>query len=239
MNEWNRLTEVLLYCPTRPFPDTPLPHEVLHFDAVNVSVLRKQWLAFKTILESLGVHVVVVEEDNESSQWNMLYCRDHFFRTPMGLVMGEMQHPLRKSESPFVRQALQRAVGPEFLFAVDWGSETIEGADVLWLRDDLVVVGTGHRTTLGAFNILKSHLKKIGVQVVAWPCSHRQCQHLLGVLQIIDRNLAAVRVDVADPFIVNGLKEIGYEILPVRETVAVARQQAMNWVCLGPREVLL
>lgn len=236
-SEYQTLKRVVLFCPQEPFEYSGEPQAVFHKSPVDLSLLRSEWESYKKLLESLGVEVLVIPTQDSKSQWNMTYCRDLFWSTPWGAVPARLTHPLRQAEEPHLQNLFKQCHVPQW--TMSWKDETFEGADALWVRPDHVVIGVGHRTSEGAFQILKSSLNDRGVQVTALPCSHRQCQHLLGVVQIIDENLVLLRSEIAHPDVREFFCRENYEIIDIAESEDVAQRQAMNLVCVGPKEVLL
>jgi len=115
---------------------------------------------------------------------------------------------------------------------------TVEGADALWVRPDLVLVGTGNRTNASGLRQLAEVLAPSGVYVVGVPLPSR-VQHLLGVLQLVDRDLAVVRGELLGPEARAVLSGAGVGLIELPETPEVGHAQAMNFVTLAPRRILL
>ncbi len=64
-------------------------------------------------------------------------------------------------------------------------------------------------------------------------------QHLLGIVQIVDRDLALLRHEIADPEIGRLLESLGFFVVPVPESEEVATRQAMNIVTAAPRTIMM
>ena len=67
----------------------------------------------------------------------------------------------------------------------------------------------------------------------------RQVQHLLGLVQIVDRDLVVLRHQIAGADTIELLRGLGFTIVAVDESNEVQHGQAMNVVVLAPRTVLM
>jgi N-dimethylarginine dimethylaminohydrolase len=174
--------------------------------------------------------------DFSPAKHNLLYVRDLFFATPKGAVVSKMKGAVRAGEEKHAARALGQ-LGVPILKSIS-GRGTFEGADALWLNPKTVLCGVGNRTNAAGFRQLRGVLKKQGVKTVAVAVP-RGVQHLLGMLQLVDRDLAFVRTEVAPENLKTLLARGGVRVVPVPETEETTRRQGMNLVTVAPRKVVM
>jgi N-dimethylarginine dimethylaminohydrolase len=114
----------------------------------------------------------------------------------------------------------------------------LEGADVLWLDPETLICGLGDRTNRDGFLQVCAVLKQQGVETLTTRLP-AGIQHLLGILQIIDKRLALVRTDIAPKRLLNILREKKFSIIKVAETEEVQVRQGMNVVTIKPRTIIM
>ncbi len=240
-SEYGTLAAVLLY---RPGPEVgwhPDPASILHLRPIDHAALVREFDGLFALYASLGVEVATVDpaplDGDRHYLFNMMYCRDLLFMTPAGAIMAGMASPVREREPAYAGRTLS-AHGIPVLGTVS-GAGRFEGADALWITDRLVAVGVGNRTNLAGFEQVRDLLQPQGVACVPLPSYQRLTQHLLGTVQLVDRDLALVRTGLADPAAVRFLTEHGYRIVPLPESAEVRNRQAMNVVTVAPRTVIM
>ncbi len=64
-------------------------------------------------------------------------------------------------------------------------------------------------------------------------------QHLLGILQIVDRDLAFVRSEKAPASLLRLLKSQGITVVPVAESIEVRMKMGFNFVTVKPRSIVM
>jgi len=239
-SEYAELSSVLLYKPGPAIADHPDPPAVQHLAPIDHEELEQQLERLIITFTLLGIHVTLVdppEETSDMSNYNMMFCRDIFFMTPTGAILANMANETRRGETSHAARTFARA-GIPVLHAVD-GDGRFEGADALWVNKKLVVVGIGNRTNMPAFLQLQAVLKKQGIDSVPLPSAQRRTQHLLGSLQIVDKDLALVREEIISPETVTFLERHGFRIIGIPENLEVRSRQAMNIVTVAPRKVIM
>jgi N-dimethylarginine dimethylaminohydrolase len=167
----------------------------------------------------------------------MMYCRDLFFMTPQGAIIARMANDVRREEPQYAARALAGLDIP-ILHAVS-APGCFEGADALWLRDDTLLVGVGNRTNTDGFAQIAGVLEPRGITCIAVPSHQTRTQHLLGSMQIVDRDLALVRTGIADPRVVAVLEQFGFTPFAVPEHPEVTGRQAMNIVTVAPGCIIM
>lgn len=240
-SEYSRITRVLLYPPGPEVDNHPDPSAIQQLRPINHPIMQ---LEYATIMETflhLGVEVETIDPTplggDRDYRYNMMYCRDLFFMTPEGAIMASMANPTRRGEVPYAARTLER-LGVPILHTVGADSR-FEGADALWLRDDLVIVGVGNRTDQGAFMQISATLDPQGVTCIPLPSTQTRTQHLLGSLQIVDHDLALVREEIIDPGVTEYLRQQGFRVIGMPENSEVRQRQAMNIVVVAPRTIIM
>jgi N-dimethylarginine dimethylaminohydrolase len=234
--EWHELKDVLLFIPD---PDTPPPCEanaVQHLDAIHFPLLSTQMEAAATAFERLGVRVHKIVPLSSGPFYNLVFARDLLFMTLEGAVVSRMASQVRAGEERHAAHALAE-MGVPILRTIS-GRGTFEGADALWAREDLVLVGVGNRTNRDGFDQLAACLSPMGVRCEAIALPDR-VQHLLGCFQIVDKDLAVVRGSILPDASRSLIEGLGFDLLFLEESEEVARHQAMNFVVLGPRRIAM
>jgi N-dimethylarginine dimethylaminohydrolase len=239
--EFSPLRSVLLHKPGPEVGAVEHPAEVLYERAISYPLLEEEYRRLAETFAGLGVAVhwirpLLVEGEDARLLYNLMYARDLFFMTPAGAVMSRMASPIRRGEVPHARQALER-IGAPVVGAIQGGA-TFEGADALWVTEQLVAVAVGNRTNHEGFAQLREILSAAGVDCVALPPAQRT-QHLLGAVQFVDRRRALVRPAIAPAPAIALLQDRGFDIIRVPESAEVRERQAMNIVALAPGKILM
>lgn len=165
---------------------------------------------------------------------NLVFACDLFFMTPEGAVLARMAAEPRAGEERIVAVALAEAGVP--ILATPRGDATFEGADAMWVSDDRVAVAVGRRTNRAGFDAVARVLADQGVacEAVEIPPT---VQHLLGSVNRIDEDLAAAWG--TSPSMRAVLARAGVRLLAFDGDDEVVGARALNFVTLGPREVLM
>src|SRR3954467_13246598 len=142
-SEIGRLRAVLV---RRPGPELDA---VTDFDAMQMrsdlepEIVRAQHDALADAYRSHGVAVHFVEKGNLAKP-NSFFIRDLMFMTPEGAIVTRPASTVRAGEERLVSEALVGA-GVPILMTVH-GTGTFEGADAIWVDQDLCFVAEGLRT---------------------------------------------------------------------------------------------
>jgi N-dimethylarginine dimethylaminohydrolase len=118
------------------------------------------------------------------------------------------------------------------------GAGHFEGADALWLNGKTVLCGLGHRTNKEGFAQLSQLLAFQGVAAVGVPLPDG-VQHLLGLLQLVDKDLALLRAEIAPASLKAILRKNKISVIPVPEGGETSRRQGMNIVTVAPRRLIM
>ncbi|MDD3827847.1 MAG: arginine deiminase family protein [Anaerolineae bacterium] len=215
---------------------------IQHLQPIDYDVLHAQMLSLSDLYRGLGIEVVLIDpapggEDREARPFhNLMYVRDLFFMTPEGAILSRMASEVRAGEELLAARSLVGLGIPILRTVGGWG--TFEGADALWAGAQTVLVGVGNRTNRSGFEQVKSCLEFQGVMAVEIPLPAR-VQHLLGLLQIVDDDLAVVRAGIAPPDLKVTLSGLGFRCIALDETAEVRAGQAMNFVTIAPRRIVM
>ena len=239
-SEYAELTAVLLYKPGTAIAGHPDPSSVQHIAPINHEELIEQLDRVIDTFGSLGVTVTLIdppENLSDNSNYNMMFCRDLFFMTPEGAILANMAHGTRTGEVSHAARRFEKA-GIPLLHTIS-GEGRFEGADALWINKRLVAIGVGNRTNMQAFEQIKAVLSKQDINAVSLHSTQKTTQHLLGSLQIVDKDLALVREEIISPETITFLEQHDFRIVRIPETLEVRSRQAMNILTIAPRRVIM
>ena len=184
-----------------------------------------------------GVRVLSVPEDGPRTP-NAMFCADLFAMTPEGAILARPASSVRAGEEVAVAAALAAARVP--ILATLTGTATFEGADLLWIDRGTALLGVGLRTNDEGAAQVAAVLGRIGARAIAVDMPFGT-MHLMGMIRILDRDLALAWPRRAPHRAVLALREAGCEVAflppPVLEEAGTGR--SFNMVTLGPRRVLM
>jgi N-dimethylarginine dimethylaminohydrolase len=240
-SEYGSIKEILLYHPGPEISNHPDPTAILHLRPIDHRIMTEELVAIHKTFTGTGVGVTTIDPtpmgEDRQYLYNMMYCRDLFFMTPAGAIMANMAHETRRSEVLYAARTLKRKKVPIIHTVCKEGR--FEGADALWINERLVAVGVGNRTNMAAFDQIRQVLSEQGIDCVALPSTQTATQHLLGTVQIVDRNLALVRGAIIAPETVGFLCNHGFTVIYIPENEEVRQRQAMNIVTIAPRRIIM
>jgi N-dimethylarginine dimethylaminohydrolase len=235
-SECGKLHAVLL---RRPGPEM---EAITDYDAVqmradlNADIARVQHDAMADAYEAHGVSVYYVE-NGRLDKPNSYFIRDLMLMTPEGAIITRPASTVRAGEERFVAEALGR-LGVPILMSVH-GTGTFEGADVIWVDQDLCFLAEGLRTNSEGANQVERMLKEIGVRDVLRVQLPWGAMHLDGLLNFADRDLAVVWPRRTPYPVVRTLLDRGFRILEVVDEHEAHHQLPMNFVALEPGKILM
>jgi len=240
-SEYEALKAVLLYCPGREMADIKHPNAVQHIARIRPDKIAGEFRRIAAIYRSFKIAVHYIRPDdlqfgNRLEKYNIMYARDLFMNTREGAIVARMGSTVRAGEEKFAALALAQLAVPINKTISSTG--LLEGADALWLDPATVVCGLGNRTNRDGFLQVRAVLKLQGVETLAvrLPAG---IQHLLGILQIVDKRFALVRTEIAPKRLLNILREKKFSIIEVPETEEVRVRQGMNVVTIKPRTIIM
>jgi N-dimethylarginine dimethylaminohydrolase len=240
-SEYKPLKAVLLCRPQPQIQAIACPADVLHSGKIDHAEISREYDELVKVYKKFKIKVFFISPrkikgTDDSYIFNLIYVRDLFFMTTRGAILSKMAIEVRRDEVRYAKRALGAIDAP--VRGSIQGSATFEGADALWVNSRLAVVGVGNRTNTAGFSQIKKELSRDGIQCVCVPAPKASI-HLLGALQLVDSDLALARIDLISPVIPKFLKKNKIEVVNIGESDEVAKKQAMNFVTIAPRKIIM
>jgi len=212
------------------------PNSVQMLEPLDLAKAAEQHAAMAAAYRAAGVAVHDVEPAGQPTP-NQMFCADLFVMTPAGALLARPASTVRAGEERWVARRLADLGVP--ILKTLTGTATFEGADLMWLDPETVMIGMGLRTNPEAVMQIEIALEEIGVETLAVDMPFGT-MHFMGMLRIVDADLAVCWPRRTPFATVRALEERGYEILwlPTDQPDAVLNR-ALNIVTLGPRKVLM
>lgn len=233
--EWAPLRAVLLHRPGGELRVSSDPDAALMLAPIDAIQAGVQHDGVASAYKLAGVKVHYVEPEREPPP-NQMFCADLLFMTPEGAVVGRPASPVRAGEERWVARRLA-AVGIPVLRTVR-GRGCFEGADAMWLDPETVLLSRGLRTNAEGAAQVAGLLREMGVEVLlvdALPGT----MHLMGQLRFVDEGRAAIWPGRLPPSVEELLEERGCEVLRMPDDEELRRGLALNFVTLGPGQILM
>lgn len=234
-SEWSRLKAVLLYRPGEALAVATSPNEALMLAPIDWKLAQVQHDGIAQAYRDAGVKVHYVDGGKRPFP-NQMFCADLMFMTPEGVILARPASTVRAGEERFVAQKLAE-LGIPILRSVR-GSGTFEGADAIWLDSQTVILGRGLRTNDEGAAQVSSTLNEMGIDVIQVDLPFGT-MHLMGMLRIVDHDLALARPQRLAHRAVEALKVRGFQVAFVPDSWETTNNKAFNLVTLGPREILM
>lgn len=183
-----------------------------------------------------GVEVVELREAPETP--NRMFVADLFAMTPEGAILARPAGEVRAGEEVAVAAALAGARVP--ILRTLTGRAVFEGADLMWLDRRTALLGIGLRTNMEAARQIGVLLADIGAELIAVDLP-AGTMHLMGMLRIVDRDLALAWPARTPMRAVEALRAQGVRVvfLPGSVIGEAERGKTFNFVTLGPRHILV
>jgi arginine deiminase len=233
--EWSPLQAVLLHRPGDELREAVDPDRSQMLDAVDTVRAGEQHDALAQAYRDAGVIVHYVEPA-ASPPPNLMFVADLLFMTPEGAILGRPASTVRAGEERLVARRLAE-LGIPILRSVR-GTGTFEGADAAWIDPQTVLLATGLRTNAAGATQVASLLHEMDVQVIPVGLPYGT-MHLMGQLRFADRDLAIAWPGRVPHAAVEALRARGYLVLFLPDQGEAERRMALNFVTLGPREILM
>lgn len=149
---------------------------------------------FTSLLEAAGAEVAYLPADGRTGL-DALYTQDPVASViDQGVILGRMGKDARKGEPDALADWFAGAGIPVAGRIEPPGS--VEGGDVVWLKDNLVVIGLTYRTNGEGIRQFQELLQPRSIDVVAVPMVHWDgpgaVLHLMSVISLLDTDLAVV-----------------------------------------------
>jgi dimethylargininase len=233
----DRLSRVLVYLPVEPNEHVSW-EEFGYFRPIDHDQAQREHAAFRRILSEFGTEVITAEIGDARLQ-DAIFPFDPVIITDQGAILGRMGKALREREVDLMRETLTDLGIP--IAGEITAPGTFEGGDSFWLDEQTFVVGRGYRTNTEGIDQLKALLEPMGVTVITVDLPHwhgpDECLHLLSLISLLDRDLAAVYLPLLSVEFVKYLRsrEIRLVEIPDHEFPT----QGCNVLALEPRRCLI
>jgi N-dimethylarginine dimethylaminohydrolase len=231
--EWTQLRAVMLHRPSSELSASADPDGAQMLEPLDISVAQAEHDGMAAAFRSEGVEVHTMSPVDLPPP-NLMFAADLLFMTPEGAIVSRPASRVRAGEEGYMSRALARLGIP--IIRTIGGSGTFEGADAMWLSPGHVLIGRGLRTNESGAAQVTSVLSEMGVRttVVDLPVG---TMHLMGMLRIVDRDLALAWPERLAYAAVQALRESGYRVLFFPDLQEAATGHACNFVTLSPGRI--
>ena len=235
-NEWAPLQHVLLHPPGDEIAAADADADAVQMLAPpDAGRARAEHQAMADAFAAEGVRVTAVDPARPPPP-NQMFCADLFAMTPEGAILARPASAVRAGEERWVARRLADMGVP--ILKTLTGTATFEGADLMWLDAGTAIVGRGLRTNQAAIDQITALLAELGVRTHAFDMPFGT-MHLMGMLRIVDRDLAMAWPRRTPHGAVDLLRERGYRVAFVPDGHETEHRRAFNFVTLGPRRLLM
>jgi N-dimethylarginine dimethylaminohydrolase len=235
-SEWRALKSVLLHVPGQELMAAKDgPDSVQMLAPIDVSIAIQEHDSMAQLYESLGASVHLVNPDTPC-QPNQMFCADLFAMTPQGAILARPASTVRAGEERWVARRLA-SLGIPILKTIT-GTGTFEGADLMWIDETTAMIGRGHRTNQQAIVQIEQVLAEIDINLIAVDMPFGT-MHLMGLLRIVDSDLAICWPRRTPHNSVRTLQERGYHVAFPTFDDHQESYRGMNFVTVGPRRILM
>jgi len=234
-SEWMPLRSVLLHRPGEELAASRDPAAAQMFEPLDLGRAVAQHEALAGAFEAAGVEVAFVDPA-EIPPPNLMFCADLVFMTKEGAILARPASTVRAGEERHLARRLA-GLGVPILRTLT-GTAVFEGADAMWLDPETVLLGLGPRSNAEAATQIAETLELQEVQVLPVDLPYGT-MHLMGLLRILDRDLAIAWPRRTPHAAVEALRERGAEVVFLPHEAGDWQSAAFNFVTLGPRRVLM
>ncbi len=235
-SEYGRLRAVLLHRPGGELAAAlDDPDSVQMLAPLDIGRAGEQHDAMAEAYRANGVAVAYVDPAGQPTP-NQMFCADLFAMTPEGAILARPASTVRAGEERWVARRLADLGVP--ILRTLTGNAVFEGADLMWLDPETAMVGLGLRTNEDAAAQIAAVLEEVGIETLAVDMPYGT-MHFMGMLRIVDRDLAVCWPRRTPFATVRALEERGHEIVWLPDEPDSVLNRALNMVTLGPRKVLM
>jgi arginine deiminase len=234
-SEWAPLRAVLLHRPGVELSTSADPNTVNMLAPLDIARAQEQHDQLAAAYRAAGVRVAYVEPPS-TPRPNQMFMADLFAMTPEGAILARPASVVRAGEERVAALCLTD-LGVPIIRSVSGGA-TFEGADMLWLDPETVLLGRGLRTNNAGAAQVSTVLHEMGVNAIRVDLPYGT-MHLMGMLRIVDRDLAIAWPTRLAVRAVEVLQRCGYHVIFLPDVREALHGAAFNIVTLGPRMVLM
>lgn len=257
--EFRRLKKVLMHSPgcELDLVDAQSFKKYLYRDVVFRDKFRREHEHFVDVLREERVEVIllgdILKDDGKIRSLmgqcpNLVYTRDIVSVTRAGSIVMRMKSKVRAKEPEIAKLALNKLGVPTLMEVISPGM--MEGGDLVYMSDEILLVGVGDRTNNTALKQLLGHAKENNLETVVAVSLPQWAVHLDGLLMFLDRDLCIIhrqsltgkstliesnrkrrRMDL-----IGYLASKGFQFVEVTDYESYMR--ATNLVAIGPRKAV-
>ncbi len=212
------------------------PNQMQLLAPVDARLAAKQHACIAAAYVAAGISVEWIEPQCTPVPFNLMFTADLFFMTPEGAILARPASVVRAGEEREVAARLAQ-LGIPILRSVSGGG-TFEGADAMWLDPQTVLLARGLRTNTEGIRQISAVLAEMGVATIVVDLPHGT-MHLMGMLRIVDRDLAVAWPKRLAHHAVNQLSERGFKVAFIPDEAEAVSGAALNFVTVAPRHILM
>jgi N-dimethylarginine dimethylaminohydrolase len=236
-SEYAPLNRVLLHPPNSDtLTEEADPNRLQLLAPVDAHRAAKQHTEMAKAYASADVTVEFVKPQRTPVSFNLMFAADLLFMTPEGAILARPASMVRAGEEREVAACLAR-LGIPILRSISGGG-SFEGADAMWLDPQTVLLARGLRTNTEGIRQVSSVLAEMGVTTIVVDLPHGS-MHLMGVLRIVDRDLAVAWPKRLAHYAVDQLEERGFKVAFIPDETEAVSGAALNFVTVAPRHILM
>ncbi|NBU63335.1 MAG: amidinotransferase [Chloroflexia bacterium] len=234
-SEYRPLTHVLLHRPGVELLASADPDAVNMLEPLDLARAQAQHDAMATTYQAHGIRVTYAEPASQPTP-NQMFMADVFVMSPEGAIVARPASQVRAGEERVAARRLSD-MGVPIIRSIG-GNGTFEGADLQWIDDHTVIIGRGQRTNDHGADQIAHTLGDMGIDTIKVDLPYGT-MHLMGMLRIVDANLALAWPTRLVHRAVDALRVRGYQVDFVPENDELRRGAAFNFVTLAPRKILM
>jgi N-dimethylarginine dimethylaminohydrolase len=235
-NEWAPLKAVLLHRPEAEIAPSGQDHNAIQMLApVDPARAGDEHDAMAQAYRDHNVEVHYVDPEGTPSP-NQMFCADLFVMTPQGAILARPASTVRAGEERWIARRLADLGIP--VLRTLTGTSVFEGADLMWLDPKCVMVGRGLRTNQAAVEQVTTLLAETCVETIVVDLAFGT-MHFMGVLRIVDKDLALARPYRTPHVTVRAALDRGYKVVFMSDEAEADRNHPFNTVTLGPRKIMM
>lgn len=237
-SEYEELKAVLLYIPGKELNEIKNPDKVQHLKKIDPKKIKKEYSSIKKAFEKEKVFVFQINSHffADAPPPNLMFVRDLFWNGNSGAIISRMGSLVRAGEEKYAATALSLLSIPILSSIHQKG--LFEGADLLWLNSKTLLCGVGNRTNKEAIKQMQDIFKREKIKIIPIILP-KNVQHLLGLLQIIDKKKALIRNQIAPKKLIRLLNKENFKLINIPEIGEVTHKQGMNIVTIRPNEIFM
>lgn len=235
-NEWSVLRAVLMHRPGNELLAAgSSPNSTQMLEAIDIGRAQEEHDQIVQCYGDNGVAVHMLDPAEEPPP-NQMFCADLFSMTPQGAVLARPASTVRSGEERMVARRLADMGIP--ILKTFTGHATFEGADLIWLNREQALLGQGLRTNREAFTQISQLFTELGIDTIPVDMPYGT-MHLMGMLRIVDKDLAIAWPRRTPHAAIVALRETGYKVVFLPESDEAKSNRALNFVTLGPRRIIM